>query len=218
MDEPLSNLDAKLTTEMRTELQTLHDELATTTVYVTHDQTEAMTLADRVAVMRDGAVQQVDDPQQIYDYPANRFVAGFIGSPSMNILHTTIESQGARTAATGVKYGVRLPDPPGTVTEAVLGIRPEDLHLVETVDHTGDPEIQLTARVTESLGDTLLVHGHVGDESLTVTVDPHRDVSSGDTLDLACDPDRIHLFDPDSGEAIYHSSSVQSTEVPPVHQ
>ncbi|MDZ7745180.1 MAG: ABC transporter ATP-binding protein [Halobacteriales archaeon] len=218
MDEPLSNLDAKLRTEMRTELQALHAELATTTVYVTHDQTEAMTLADRVAVMRDGAVQQVDDPQHIYDYPANRFVAGFIGSPSMNILHTRIESRGGRTAATGVDYDVQLPDTPGTVTEAALGIRPEDIHLLTNVDHTSEPEIQLSAYVTESLGDTLLVHGHVGDDSMTVAVDPHREITTGDTLELACDPDRIHLFDPDSGEAIYHSSGVQSAEAPPIRR
>jgi multiple sugar transport system ATP-binding protein len=209
MDEPLSNLDAKLRTEMRTELQALHSELGTTTIYVTHDQTEAMTLADRVAVMRDGAIQQVDAPQRVYDYPANRFVAGFIGSPSMNTLPVDVETRGARTVAVGDGFTVPLPGTPPTDIDAVLGVRPEDFHPVKQSSDAADSTLPLVVDVTESLGDTLLAHGHVNSHSVTVSVDPHRQVASGETLSLECDPDRIHLFDPATGDTVYHSAQEQ---------
>lgn len=211
MDEPLSNLDAKLRTEMRTELQELHAELETTTIYVTHDQTEAMTLADRVAVMRDGSIQQVDAPQYVYDYPANRFVAGFIGSPSMNMLPVTIESHGSGAVAKGDGFTVTLPGTPPKNTEAVLGVRPEDFQPIDHANTESDSTLPLDVDVTESLGDTLLVHGHVNDHAITVAVDPHRSVENGDTLFLSCDRDRMHIFDPQNGDTIYHSSETQTT-------
>lgn len=223
MDEPLSNLDAKLRTEMRTELQTLHAELETTTVYVTHDQTEAMTLGDRVAVMRDGAIQQVDRPQTLYDDPANRFVAEFIGSPSMNLLPVEVRRGSDGPVAANDAFAVRLPGV-GKVSSAsaLLGVRPEDLYLLDdgTVTHTHERPLRVEVAVTESLGDVRLVYGDVAGKELVVSVDPHRDISAGDTLELVCDPDRLHLFDADDGGALYHGSEPtnqvadQSTESP----
>lgn len=207
MDEPLSNLDAKLRTEMRTELQQLHAALETTTIYVTHDQTEAMTLGDRVAVMRDGRIQQVDEPQAVYDYPQNRFVAEFIGNPSMNTVPVTVADDGRETVVEQDSFELVLSGDGPRPGPAVLGIRPEDLHPAGEVDHTHTEPIELTVDVTEALGDTQLVHGEVEGREWTVTVDPHRSIAWGETLTLACDPDRIHLFDPESGQVRHHSTS-----------
>jgi len=223
LDEPLSNLDAKLRTEMRTELAELHQDLGTTTVYVTHDQTEAMTLGDKVVVMNDGEVQQVDPPQRLYDYPANRFVASFIGSPSINLIPVTVEQEGESwfVEAEHAKqdFRIELPDnhnlenlEPG---RAVFGIRPEDIHLNQTTEYEHDTPLTLTVDVTEPLGDTLLVYGRIGDQEIRVQLDPHLEVTGGDELALVSDPKRLHVFDAGTGEAIYHSAEVEAPAVTP---
>ena len=209
MDEPLSNLDAKLRVQMRAELQELHRELGTTTVYVTHDQEEAMTLADRVVVMADGAIMQVDPPQQLYDYPDNQFVAEFIGSPSMNIIQVTVEDRqrDGRYVAAHSTFEVPLPPKPSLATvvggPAHFGVRPGNLELVdEPTDYSFDVEVS----VTENLGEELLILGTVGDQSVRIrSEDPRQEFDPGDVVHAECDPDRLHLFDPETREAIYHS-------------
>jgi multiple sugar transport system ATP-binding protein len=211
LDEPLSNLDAKLRIRMRSELAKLHDRLRTTTVYVTHDQTEAMTLGDRVVVMNDGAIQQVDPPQRLYDYPENRFVAEFIGDPAMNVLPVRVEEREGRHTAVHAEFDVPLPEEGGPSTaagEALLGIRPEDLHATaEADDATASGSFVATVEVTEPLGDGLLLGCRVGDDEFRANVPPRSTIEPGDTVELAPDPARLHLFDVESGEALYHSAA-----------
>ena len=211
MDEPLSNLDAKLRVQMRAELQELHRELGTTTVYVTHDQEEAMTLADRVVVMAGGEVMQVDAPQRLYDYPENQFVAEFIGSPSMNIIPVSVE-RGRRDgeyAAVHRTFEVPLPATPSLEPvvggPAAFGVRPEDATPVDTpTAYSFGVEVS----VTENLGDELSILGRVGDRNVRVrSEDPRREFEPGETVHVECDPDRLHLFDAETGEAVYHSEN-----------
>ena len=216
LDEPLSNLDAKLRIQMRTELAALHEELRTTTVYVTHDQTEAMTLGDRVVVMDDGKIQQVAPPQRLYDYPANQFVAGFIGSPSMNTLPVRVRSGGDGWVVTPRGDADVEIDLPGAASaaavtegEAVFGIRPEDIHLSESGGEAG-LAFPLDVRMTEPLGDVLLVYGDLAGTEFTVQLDAHEPVERGDSLTLYCDPERLHLFDAEDGEAVYHSGQASA--------
>ncbi len=214
LDEPLSNLDAKLRIQMRTELRELHHELGTTTVYVTHDQTEAMTLGDKVVVMEDGEIQQVDPPTALYDFPENRFVADFIGEPPMNMLPVEIhEGDGGHAVTfTAGPQDFRLPlpgtDGPSTLAgqEALLGVRPGDIHREELDEDEPETTLELTVNITEPLGESLLVHGSAGDQELTVELDAHATVSKGETVYLEFDLDRLHLFDPAEGEALYHSA------------
>jgi len=212
MDEPLSNLDAKLRVQMRAELAQLHAELQTTTLYVTHDQVEAMTLGDRVAVMDDGAIKQVAPPQELYDCPSTRFVAEFIGSPGMNTVGTSLEQFGDRLVVTWGESSVELTDatvPESLVGERVVfGVRPEDIHR--------DPEgpLSLSVTVTEPLGDSLLVRGTVDGRELEVNLPPRAGVEAGDEIRLAVDGDRLHLFDAETGDAVYHSMSVEPEESP----
>jgi multiple sugar transport system ATP-binding protein len=218
LDEPLSNLDAKLRIKMRSELAKLHDRLQTTTIYVTHDQTEAMTLGDRVVVMHDGAIQQVDPPQRLYDYPANRFVAEFIGDPAMNLFPVGVEGGNGRYTAVHAGFGMALPDGEGldsaAGSEALLGVRPEDLSLASETD-AGTGSFAATVDVTEPLGDSLLLGCRVGADEFKASVSPRRDIDPGETVELVADPARLHLFDVESGEALYHSADVGRTvEVP----
>jgi multiple sugar transport system ATP-binding protein len=220
MDEPLSNLDAKLRAETRTELADLHDEIRTTTVYVTHDQTEAMTLGDRVAVMNDGEIEQVDPPQQLYDYPQTRFVAEFIGSPSMNLAPVEITERNGGYRAVHEEFSIPLPHQPGLDTlgegTGLLGIRPESFAMVDGA--TDDHSMELTVDLVESMGDTLVVHCHVGDDELQfVSYDAHREIERGDTLEMTYDPEQLHVFDPETGEAIYHSSYIEDRSKPTEH-
>ena len=204
MDEPLSNLDAKLRVQMRGELARLHNELGTTTVYVTHDQTEAMTLGDRVAVLNDGRLQQVDAPQQLYDFPQNRFVAEFIGDPAMNMLPVTV-TDGVAEADFGALPVPKYSGPEGT---ALLGIRPEDFEYVQA-GHTERATFEAEVTVTEPLGDTLLLYCQAGGMEFKIQSDPRLGVDSGETITVSYDPQRLHLFDPDSGEARYHSAEAR---------
>jgi multiple sugar transport system ATP-binding protein len=221
MDEPLSNLDAKLRVEMRAYIARLHQELGTTTLYVTHDQTEAMTMGDRVAVMRDGRLEQVDAPQILYDRPANLFVAAFIGSPSMNLLRGHLELVEGRVQVVLGGQRVVIPDDVlaarpvlgGWVDdEVVVGIRPECLYL----DAMGPLELEVV--LVEALGSDVLVHlatdapsvtvsdafdgEEVPETRLTARLAPDVVARVGDRLRLGADAARLHVFDPETGLAL----------------
>lgn len=194
LDEPLSSLDAKLRVHTRVELQRLHRKLNGTFLYVTHDQVEAMTLGDRVAVMRDGVVEQVGTPRHIYEKPANMFVAGFIGSPTMNFVPVTIDRRTAR--ASGFQVELRLA--PG-VDRGVLGIRPEALTERTT---THDAEVDLNVDMTEILGADQFVYGSIGGDPMIARVNPQLKVGRGERLRLGIDMQRLHLFEGPTGRAI----------------
>src|SRR5713226_705021 len=194
LDEPLSNLDAKLRVQTRIELQKQHRALHATFIYVTHDQVEAMTMGDRIAVMKDGILQQVAPPREIYDNPANMYVAGFIGSPTMNFIPVTV--QGTTARATG--FEIELPTAPG-VEKGVLGIRPEALTEHPRDGHSG---LDLKVEVSEVLGADQFVYGVVGGDAITARVDPNLNVSPGDRVRLGVDMRRLHLFDGPTGRAI----------------
>jgi multiple sugar transport system ATP-binding protein len=190
-DEPLSNLDAKLRLEMRREIARLHRELDATMIYVTHDQVEAMTLGDRIAVMNRGAIQQVDAPRALYDHPANRFVATFIGSPAMNMIDGTIDHGVFRTATGSLTFdGPRALDG----RRLTLGLRPE--HLVPVTN--GPAPVRLRARVEliEPLGSEVLLHVRSADGELTARVAPDAAPVAGTEIDLAVDVAKAHFFDP----------------------
>ncbi len=194
LDEPLSNLDAKLRVQTRIELQKQHRALHATFIYVTHDQVEAMTMGDRIAVMKDGVLQQVAPPREIYDNPANMYVAGFIGSPTMNFIPVTV--QGTTAKASG--FDIELPTPPG-VEKGVLGIRPEALTEHPRDGHSG---LDLKVEVTEVLGADQFIYGTVGGDAITARVDPNLKVTPGDRIRLGVDMRRLHLFDGPTGKAI----------------
>ena len=202
LDEPLSNLDAKLRVQTRIELQKQHRALHATFIYVTHDQVEAMTMGDRIAVMRDGVLQQVAPPREIYDHPANMYVAGFIGSPTMNFIPVTV--QGATAKASG--FEVQLPRAPG-VEKAVLGVRPEAMTdnlrgEARAASTNGEAGLDMKVEVTEILGADQFVYGVIGQDSSIARVDPQMKVEPGDRLQLKLDTRRLHLFDPATGNSI----------------
>jgi multiple sugar transport system ATP-binding protein len=209
MDEPLSNLDAKLRVQTRAELIRLHRSLGITTVYVTHDQVEAMTMGQRMAIMRDGLLQQCDEPEKVYQYPANKFVASFIGSPPMNFIDAQLVAEGGETWVDCGEF--RLPvgaDHPAaklagrTVT---LGIRPEDIydaHLASTVKATDRNTVKAKIDVLEPLGHEYVVYIGIGRHSLVATIDNETKVKEGQEADLAIALDRIHLFDHETEAAI----------------
>jgi multiple sugar transport system ATP-binding protein len=213
-DEPLSNLDAKLRVQTRAEISRLQKVLQTTTVYVTHDQVEAMTMGHRIAVMQKGRLQQVGTPLEVYEQPANLFVASFIGTPPMNFLAGALADQGASVATSGLR--LRLPASLAAAgrgrdgRKVVLGIRPENVREPDRRGGGGGgggggPAPQpVTARVefVEPLGHEVIVHGRVGDDLLVAKVDPHRAPRIGDELVLALETDAIHLFDAASEERI----------------
>ena len=206
-DEPLSNLDAKLRVQMRVELKRLHERLETTAIYVTHDQVEAMTLGDRVVVMKDGVVQQVGEPMELYSKPANRFVAGFIGSPAMNFAEVTIaESGGGLWAETaGIRIKVPLDRAQGlrplTGKRATLGVRPEALRLANGSD-PAEYIFDATVDVVEPLGSEILLNLTAGTNALVARVDPAVSVKTHERIRLAFDPARLHFFDHASEAAI----------------
>ena len=206
-DEPLSNLDAKLRVQMRVELKRLHDRLETTAIYVTHDQVEAMTLGDRVVVMKDGWIQQVGEPLELYGKPTNRFVAGFIGSPAMNFAEVTItEANGALTAESS---GFRVLVPPARAgnlkahkgQRVTLGIRPEDLHIATGADPAGYT-FDTVVDVVEPLGSEILLDVKSGSNSLVARVEPTVRVKVHEGIRLGLNPDRLHFFDMTTEKAI----------------
>ena len=229
MDEPLSNLDAKLRIQMRAELARLHSSLETTTVYVTHDQTEAMTLGERVVVMNDGRIMQVDEPQTLYDFPANRFVAEFIGDPAMNMIPVDIVDGRAVHDAFEIPLPTRddgiAPErngegdtPIGDGRHAVLGVRPEERYLSDARAGAGSPTIDAEVNVREPLGDSLLLHCSVGATSCNIRAEPRAEIRAGESVSATYDPDRLHLFDAETGEAFYHSRSNRSPDEQSVAQ
>ena len=208
-DEPLSNLDAKLRIAMRAELLELHQRLRTTSIYVTHDQLEAMTMGDRIVVMNEGVIQQVDHPQTVYDHPVNRFVAGFIGSPSMNFIACRIvrEAGGLAAAADGVRFPI--PEAREALVrhhvdrEAVLGIRPEHIDL-ET-DATGARSrvaFSAEVRVVESAGSEKIVHASCGGHAIVIRLDPYTRLKPGETARFTARMETAHVFDPE-GQTLF---------------
>ena len=185
LDEPLSNLDAKLRVQTRIELQKQHKALETTFIYVTHDQVEAMTMGDRIAVMRDGLLQQVASPRDVYENPVNVFVASFIGSPTMNFIPVTIEGRTAKASG----FQLELPKAPGVGT-GTLGIRPDAL----TEKSGAEPQLDLKVEVVEVLGSDQYLYGTVGRDGITARVDPQLKVEPGDHIMLAVDTRRLHIF------------------------
>ena len=199
-DEPLSNLDAKLRVQMRVELKRLHERLETTAIYVTHDQVEAMTLGSRVVVMKDGWVQQVGEPMEIYSRPQNKFVAGFIGSPAMNFIPTTITEQGGTLYAEASGVKVKVPADRAARMGAykgqsvALGIRPEDLRVISTGD-MNDQAFDAVVDVVEPLGAEILLDVTVAGQSVVARVEPGIKARPHDKIRMAFVPERTHFFD-----------------------
>ncbi len=206
-DEPLSNLDAKMRVTMRAELIRLHKRLQATMVYVTHDQVEAMSMGDRLIVLKDGVVQQIGAPLEIYNNPANQFVAGFIGSPPMNFLHCEVGKRGDDWFV--VSDGLNLKMPPGKSsalaatfqngdTKAVLGIRPEDIHEATSASEA----IKARVELLELLGGEVLATCSFGSNEIVARLSPHTTVRAGEAIELVCEMERAKLFDTASGGAL----------------
>lgn len=200
MDEPLSNLDAKLRVQMRAEISKLHNRLKTTTIYVTHDQTEAMTMATRLVVMKDGIIQQVGKPKDVYDNPDNVFVGGFIGSPSMNFFSGKLVGDDFVIGDTKVKVPEgkmkTLKDAGKTDTELILGVRPEDIH-DEPLFLDSSPDTTITAHieVAELMGSESFLYSRLNDQDFVARVDSRTDVHSGESIKLAFNMNHAHFFD-----------------------
>jgi len=213
LDEPLSNLDAKLRATMRTELTKIHQRVGTTFIYVTHDQVEAMTMATRIVVMKDGLIQQVDTPQNLYDLPVNLFVAGFIGTPQMNFVNCTLEQKGEDIYATFGVNSLKLPaekanDP--AVKEyigkdVVLGIRPECIHDEPMyLSSMPDSIIETDVEVTELMGAEIYLYLVAEEQNLIARVSSRSTARAGDVIKVAIDMSRVHLFDKDTERYIVH--------------
>jgi multiple sugar transport system ATP-binding protein len=212
MDEPLSNLDAKLRVETRAQIVKLHHRLRTTTIYVTHDQVEAMTMGDRIAVMRDGILQQLDTPQALYDRPANVFVAGFIGSPTMNMIPMGVHAEGGEVEL--VSNDVRMPVPAQYAAgvarsngrDVIVGLRPEDIS-----DHAEASwavgTLPATVDVLEPLGSEAFLYGTVNGQTLIARVNPRAQYEIGDRVELQANLNHLHVFDPESGENLLHPAA-----------
>jgi multiple sugar transport system ATP-binding protein len=208
-DEPLSNLDAKLRVEMRTEIKKLHQRLGTTIVYVTHDQIEAMTLADRIAIMKDGIVQQFDTPNGVYADPANRFVAGFIGSPAMNFIPVALEIENDRlvaplTTGEGMRIAVPVMKEAQGLTPGrslILGIRPENLSDYQEGMQNGEHIMPMscTAKVVEPTGPDTLIYVEINQTEIVCRTNPDHAVRAGETIRLAFETTKLFFFDPETG-------------------
>jgi multiple sugar transport system ATP-binding protein len=201
-DEPLSNLDAKLRVQTRAEISKLHNRLATTFIYVTHDQVEAMTMATRIAVIESGILQQLDSPQNLYDHPSNVFVAGFIGSPSMNFFNAKVAKDNGKFVVDAGTFQVNIPDDQSSKyanyagKQVVFGVRPEDVH----DPNFAPPEINaspIEARVdvTELMGNEIFVHLMAGDSSFTGRIDPRTSLRTGDQAQIVLNMNNMHLFE-----------------------
>ena len=204
MDEPLSNLDANLRVQMRIEISKIHQRLGATIIYVTHDQTEAMTLGTRIVVMKDGVVQQVDTPQHLYEQPGNLFVAGFMGSPQMNFLDAQIAEKGGDLIAKVGEYDIVIPAAKAKVLKdggyvgktVVLGIRPEDIHDSQMfIEASPSVPMTSTVKVYELLGAEVFLYFDVNGTQVTARVDPRTNSKTGDTIKFAFDMEKSHFFD-----------------------
>ncbi len=221
LDEPLSNLDAKLRAQMRTEISKLHKKLGTTFIYVTHDQTEAMTMGDRIVVMKDGFIQQVDSPQGLYEAPVNKFVAGFLGSPQMNFIDAVLRkdemqqyvvefgSEDSKNSK-GVKYEIIVPQSKSVPEleryvnkEVILGIRPENVHDEPMyINSATTGLINCNVEITEMMGAETYLYLLCEGISLTARVSPRSTARPGDDIQVALDPNKIHLFDKETEKTI----------------
>ena len=213
LDEPLSNLDAKLRATMRTELTKIHKRVGTTFVYVTHDQVEAMTMATRIVVMKDGFIQQVDSPQTLYDKPVNMFVAGFIGTPQMNFINATLEKKDDGTYICFEGNSLRLPDEKASNPvlndyigkEVIAGIRPECIHdepiYLETMKEN---VIDVDVDITELMGAEVYLYINIGEQNAIAKVSSRSQARAGDTIKVAIEANRVHLFDKDTQRYIIH--------------
>ncbi|NDL67656.1 ABC transporter ATP-binding protein [Anaerotalea alkaliphila] len=211
MDEPLSNLDAKLRVQMRVEISKLHQRLQTTIIYVTHDQVEAMTLGTRIVVMKDGFIQQVDTPSNLYERPENLFVAGFIGSPQMNFIPAKASKEGNLVSLSFGTNHIELNEAKGAKLveggyigkEVVLGIRPEDIHdeqlFLESSPHS---IVDFDVNVTELLGAEIYLIGTIDGADFTARVDPRSQAKPNETIKVAFDLNRVHVFDKDTEKVI----------------
>jgi multiple sugar transport system ATP-binding protein len=204
MDEPLSNLDAKLRAQMRTEIIKLHQRLQTTVIYVTHDQTEAMTMGSRIVVMKDGYIQQVDSPQVLYEKPVNMFVAGFIGSPQMNFVDVKVEKQGADIFLRMGRFTIKLPEQKaekilagGYVDKTVvMGVRPEAVHDEQMyLEAYPDSQFESKVEVVELLGSESLIYVMLENTNFIARVKPRNNIYVGDTMRFAINPNKVHVFD-----------------------
>ncbi len=211
MDEPLSNLDAKLRVQMRIEISKLHQRLESTIIYVTHDQTEAMTLGTRIVVMKDGLIQQVDSPQNLYDKPQNLFVAQFIGSPQMNTIDAEVDKVGSDVILNFGGNTIKLPEAKakklvdgGYVGKTVvLGIRPEDVHDEEMfISQSPDSVIEATIRVYELLGAEVYLYFDIEQYNWTARVNPRTTARPGDTIKMALDLSKVHVYDKDTQQVV----------------
>ena len=210
MDEPLSNLDAKLRVQMRIEIAKLHQRLGTTIIYVTHDQTEAMTLGTRIVVMKDGIVQQVDTPQNLYEKPQNLFVAGFMGSPQMNFLDAVVKVEGA--VANLVIGGKSIPLPADKSKKLIdggydgktvtFGIRPEDVYDAPDYIAKAACVFESEVKVYELLGAEVFLYFDLADYPITARVDPRTTARPGDAIKFAFDVEKIHVFDKETEQVI----------------
>ena len=211
MDEPLSNLDAKLRVQMRTEIGKLHKKLQTPFRYVTHDQTEAMTMGSRIVVMKDGLIQQVDTPQNLYDSPANMFVAGFIGSPQMNFIDADVVKEGDKIALVLGNQKIVLPEGKSKQLEetgyvgkkVVMGIRPENMyddeaHVTAMADSTVDAHVE----ITEMMGAEVYLYLNIENTQFVARVNPRTTAKLGDDIKVAIDPNKIHIFDKETEKTI----------------
>jgi len=207
-DAPLSNLDAKLRVQMRVEISRLHAQLGATMVYVTHDQVEAMTMGDRIVVMHAGRIQQVDEPLALYERPANRFVASFIGTPPMNLLEGRLEAAGGSLAFRFGELALALPAAWHAAvasrvgTEVVFGVRPEDLTLPDAVPGDASASLPATVDVVEPMGFETYVYLKAAGRALVARVDSHTRLAPGQTVALCVRMPKTHLFDPASGLAL----------------
>ena len=204
MDEPLSNLDAKLRVQMRTEISKLHQRLGTTIIYVTHDQTEAMTLGTRIVVMKDGVVQQIDSPQNLYNAPANLFVAGFIGSPQMNFVDAVCQVNGKKVNLKVGPYSIALSEQKSKALidggyagkTVVMGIRPEDVYdSDEMLEKYSGSVIEAKINVYELLGAEVYLYFDLEGANMTARVSPTTTARTGDSVKFALDVEKIHVFD-----------------------
>lgn len=211
LDEPLSNLDAKLRAQMRTEIAKLHKRLSTTFIYVTHDQTEAMTMGDRIVVMKDGFIQQVDSPQNLYDLPVNEFVAGFMGSPQMNFIDVTVGKAGDEYSLSFGACTIKIPADKAAGTEIgnyvgkeiVFGIRPEDVHdEPDFIEKIGGKHVDADVEVTELMGAETYLYLNCEGNAITARVEPTSTAKSGDKIHIAFDLKKMHLFDKETEQAI----------------
>ena len=217
LDEPLSNLDAKLRAQMRTEIAKIHKKLGTTFIYVTHDQTEAMTMGDRIVCMKDGFVQQIDTPQNLYENPVNKFVAGFLGSPQMNFIDAELKEEYGQfivefgaTNGRGNRYQIIVPESKvneelGNYVgkEVILGVRPESINDEEMyLSNASTGVIDTNVEITEMMGAETYLYLLCEGIPLTARVSPRSTARPGDDIKVAIDPNRIHIFDKETEKAI----------------